>query len=267
MKGNRKQYFNMVKASAERGEIHIYGDIVSEGWRYGEDETSAVSFRDALNDLGDVQDIDLYINSGGGDVFEAAAVYNMLKRHKARVNVHVDGLAASAASVIAMAGDKVTMPSNAVLMIHNAWSLFAGNHHDFRKFADNLEKINENTVKQAYISKNPDLDVEELSNMMDKESWISASEALEMGLVDEVTDAVQVAASISDDQLARYKNAPTALTQTQDETPKSESAPITAEIIQKMIDDAVTAKLQQTETKEPDEEPVKNGLQRLFLNL
>lgn len=208
----KKKYFSMKKASTERGEIHIYGDIVPAGWEWDED-VSGASFRDELAALSDVQVIDLRINSGGGDVFEAAAVYNMLKRHKARVEVHIDGLAASAASVIAMAGDKVTMPKNAMLMIHNAWTLGFGNHHELRKQADDLEKINDSTVKQSYLSKNPDFDADELSRLMDAETWLTADEALEMGLTDEVVSAVQVAASISDDQLARYKNAPAALTE------------------------------------------------------
>lgn len=203
-----KKYFNVVKASAERGEIHIYGDIINEDWRWGND-TSAVSFRDALSALEDVQVIDLHINSGGGDVFEASAIYNMLKRHKARIEVHVDGLAASAASVIAMAGDKVTMPQNAMMMIHNMWTIVMGNHNDLRKAADEAEKISDATVKQSYLDKNPNLDADKLAQMLDDETWLTADEALVLGLIDEVVTATPVAASLSDEQIARYKNTPT----------------------------------------------------------
>lgn len=203
-----KKYFNVVKASAERGEIHIYGDIINEDWRWGND-TSAVSFRDALSALEDVQVIDLHINSGGGDVFEASAIYNMLKRHKARIEVHIDGLAASAASVIAMAGDKVTMPQNAMMMIHNMWTIVMGNHNDLRKAADEAEKISDATVKQSYLNKNPNLDADKLAQMLDNETWLTADEALELGLIDEVVTATPVAASLSDEQIARYKNTPT----------------------------------------------------------
>lgn len=259
MKAKQKQYFNVVKAADGRGEIHIYGDIVSDDWRWGE-ETSAISFRDALNSMGDVQAIDVRINSGGGDVFEATAIYNMLKRHKASVEVHIDGLAASAASVIAMAGDKVTMPKNAMLMIHNAWTFAIGNHMDLRKQADDLEKINDSAVKQSYLSKNPEIEAEELSRLMDEETWLTADEALTLGLIDEVTTSVQVAASLSDDQLARYKNAPSALVEPKEE-PNAEIEAMKAQIA------ALTELL--NKPKEPEQEPVKPtaNLSRLFLNL
>lgn len=242
MKAKNKKYFSIVKASQERGEIHIYDDIVSDGWRLG-DETSAVSFRDDLKALEDVQVIDVRINSGGGDVFEAAAIYNMLKRHKARVEVHIDGLAASAASVIAMAGDKVTMPKNSMLMIHNAWTFAFGNHNEMRKLADDLEKINDSTVKQSYLSKNPEIDADELSRLMDEETWLSADEALEMGLADEVISAVQVAASISKDVATRYKNVPADLVENKNKLSASVQVDISGELkeviatMQKQIDE------------------------------
>lgn len=257
MKAKKKPYFSMKKASADRGEIHIYGDIINEDWRWGND-TSAVSFRDALAALGEVSVIDLRINSGGGDVFEAAAIYNMLKRHKARVEVHIDGLAASAASVIAMAGDKVTMPKNAMLMIHNAWTIVMGNHHDLRKAADESEKISNSTVKQSYLDKNPELDADELSRLLDEETWLTAEEANDLGLADEVVSAVQVAASISDEQLARYKNAPAALAD-----PVEPENPEIIELKKQVA--ALIAKLEQP--KEPEQTPApKANLARLFLN-
>lgn len=205
-----KKYYNIKKASAERGEIYIYGDIISEDWRWDHD-TSAVSFREELAALEDVEVIDLHINSGGGDVFEAAAIYNMLKRHKARIEVHVDGLAASAASVIAMAGDKITMPRNSMMMIHNMWTIIMGNHNDLRKAADEAEKISNSTVKQAYLNRNPDLDEQKLTQMLDDETWLTADEALDLGLIDEVVTAAPVAASLSKNMAARYNNVPSEL--------------------------------------------------------
>lgn len=242
MKAKAKKYFNIIKASEERGEIYIYDDIVPTGWEWGE-ETSASTFRDELKTLDDVSVIDLRINSGGGDVFEASAIYNMLKRHKARVEVHVDGLAASAASVVAMAGDKVTMPKNAMMMIHNAWTTGFGNHHDFRKLANDLEKINESSVKQAYLDKNPELDVEKLTNLMDEETWLTADEALALGLIDEVVQSTQVAASLTDEQKARYKNAPSALVEKKEDSASVEDklkemvAEIKSEIIAELKSD------------------------------
>lgn len=251
-----KKYFNIVKASDTKGEIYIYDNIVPAGWEYGE-EVSAANFRDELQSLEGVNLIELHINSDGGDVFEASAIYNMLKRHKARIEVSIDGLAASAASVVAMAGDKVVMPQNAMLMIHNAWSFFMGNHNDFRKFADDLEKINDSSVKQAYLSKNPDLDVEELTRMMDAETWLTANEALELGLVDEVTKPMQAAASISKDFAARYKNTPSELVEK-----KNNSLSTTVNIaINDELKEAIQAmqkRLDELEANNTKEKPIKN---------
>ena len=261
-KGN---YFTMAKLDGQKARIDIYGDIVSEGWRWGDDETSAVSFRNALGELGEIGELDLHINSGGGDVFEAVAIFNMIQRHKAKVNVHVDGLAASAASVIAMAGDTVHMPANSMLMIHNAWSGFMGNHHELRAFADTLEKINNSSVKQAYIEKNPEINVEELSALMDKETWLSASEALELGLIDEITGAVQVAASITTQQLERYENAPEVLSSTVEDKP---AEPVVQVIDKEYLDNAMQQlKNELAESMKPAEPVKDSSLSAFFLNI
>lgn len=276
LKGGEKmtkgKYFTMAKTDGKKARIDIYGDIVSENWRWEADETSAVSFRNALNDLGEVGELDLHINSGGGDVFEAVAIFNMIKRHKARVNVHIDGLAASAASVIAMAGDNIHMPANSMLMIHNAWSGFMGNHHELRAFADTLEKINNSSVKQAYIEKNPEINVEELSALMDKETWLSATEAFELGLIDEVTGVVQVAASITSEQLERYENTPSALSVTVEDKKEEAVQAIDKEYLDSAIDE-LKAQIEElkTQNKTDEKEPVKpekiSALSEFFLNL
>jgi ATP-dependent Clp protease protease subunit len=122
----------------------IYGPISNETW-WG-DETTPLLFKADLDRLGDITELNLYINSDGGDVFAGQAIYSMLKRHKAKVIVHVDGLAASIASVIAMAGDVVHMPINAMLMIHNPMTHAAGNSAEFRKIADTLDKLAESSI-------------------------------------------------------------------------------------------------------------------------
>src|SRR5690606_20024488 len=102
--------------------------------------------------LGRVETLNVFINSPGGSVFQGQAIYNILKRQKARVNVYIDGLAASIASVIAMAGDTIFMPKNAMMMVHNPWTFSIGNAQDLRKEADTLDKIRE-TLIEAYLSK------------------------------------------------------------------------------------------------------------------
>ena len=260
----KAKYFKMTAVDRETAEIYIYGEIVSDDWRWYESDTSAVSFRDALNELGDVNTITININSPGGDVFEGIAIYNMLKRHKAKIIVRVDALAASIASVIAMAADELVMPSNSMLMLHNAWTFGWGNHNEFRKLADDLEKINE-SVKESYLAKNPSMDREELSRIMDAETWISAKEAKEMGFADEVIEAVAVAASLSQAFASRYTNVPDNLTEPQAAEPIITDSEI-ASLRQEIKDLTDMFKAQQKE--EPTNEPKNNGaLSKLFLNL
>jgi len=125
------------------------------------------------------------------------------------VNVHIDGLAASIASVVAMAGDTVFMPKNAMMMVHNPWMLVIGNAQDLRKTADDLDKIRESII-EAYLSKaGSRLSVEKISELMDNETWLTAQECADYGLCDEVVAEKEIAASISDAELfQRYKNTP-----------------------------------------------------------
>jgi ATP-dependent Clp protease, protease subunit len=153
----------------------------------------------------------LYINSPGGSVFEGIAIYNMLKRHQAKVNVHVDALAASIASVIAMAGDTIYMPKNSMLMIHNPWNRVVGNAAEMRKAADDLDRIGQSS-KQTYLQKAGEkLTDEKLQELLDAETWLSADDAYQYGLCDVVEESVQVAASISNDLFQSYKNVPKSL--------------------------------------------------------
>lgn len=168
------KYWEMSKINDNIGEISIYGEIVSEKWL--DEETSATSFKDDLNDLGDVKTINLHINSPGGSVFEGIAIHNMLKMNKAKINVYVDGLAASIASVIAMSGDTIFMPENSMLMIHNPWTIAIGNSKELRKQADDLDRIAQMSVK-TYLSKsNGKIDEETLVKLLDEETWLSAQE-------------------------------------------------------------------------------------------
>ncbi|WP_246208738.1 head maturation protease, ClpP-related [Anaerotalea alkaliphila] len=152
-----------------------------------ESETSADHFRSELGKYPDVNQINLYVNSFGGSVFEAMAIRSQLKRHAATVTGYVDGFACSAASFVLTACDKVVMPSNTMQMIHNAWNYVAGNAKELRKAADDLEKIMEGN-RQAYLEKSAGKITEEkLMELLDSESWLTAAECLEYGLADEVT--------------------------------------------------------------------------------
>src|SRR5690625_432429 len=213
MEDKKKQNkFFEIKASANKNEadVFIYGEITKYAWE-DEGEHSATTFKNELDALGDVDQINLYVNSPGGSVFEGITIHNMLKRHKAKVIANVDALAASIASVIIMAADEIRMPSNSMLMIHNPWTFSIGNSSDLRKEADDLDRIG-NSSKQSYLQKAGDkLSDDELQEMLDAETWLSADEAYEYGLCDVVEDANDMAASIDDEFLSRYKNVPSNL--------------------------------------------------------
>jgi len=223
-----KNKFFEIKMSAKdstSADIFLYGEIVPDGWQWYETDMAAIDFKNELDALGDgIKTINLYINSPGGSVFEGIAIHNMLKRHQAKVNVHIDALAASIASVIAMAGDTIFMPKNSMLMIHNPWTLAMGNSAELRKVADDLDRIGQSS-KQAYLQKAGDkITDEKLQELLDAETWLSANDALQYGLCDVVEDAVQVAASVSNDLFQKYKNVPKNLLETPNQSLADEMA-------------------------------------------
>lgn len=184
-----------LKQSAKPGalDLYLYGDVESDGYDWWTDqriesETSANHFRDELAKYPEAREINVYINSHGGSVFEGTAIYNQLRRHPAQVTVYIDGFACSVASVIAMAGDKVVMPRNAMMMIHNAYLYAVGNAAELRKAADDLDTINRGN-RQAYLQKAGEkLSEEELTAMMDAETWLTAEDCIRLGLADEYAE-------------------------------------------------------------------------------
>jgi ATP-dependent Clp protease protease subunit len=189
---NKKFWEFRASTSKNSAELLLYGPISEESW-WG-DEVTPKQFADELKALGDISELTVRINSGGGDVFAGQAIHSLLKSHKAKVIVYVDGLAASIASVIAMAGDTVIMPRNAMMMIHNPWTIGWGNATDFRKLADDLDKIRESIIA-AYQEKSG-IEREQLIELLDAETWLTADEALEYGLIDEVDERKSIAASM-----------------------------------------------------------------------
>ncbi|CDN41449.1 head maturation protease, ClpP-related [Paenibacillus sp. P22] len=197
------------------GELMLYGTISQYSW--WDDEVTPQQFADDLGALGDIDELTVRVNSGGGDVFAGLAIHNMIKRHKATVTAHVDGLAASIASIIIMAADKIVMPRGSMIMIHNPWSsVWGGEASDFRQAADVLDKIRDALI-EVYQGRTS-LDTEELKTLMDAETWMTATEAVEKGFADETDAAVPVSASMSGGKMAvfnglkidfsRFQNAP-----------------------------------------------------------
>lgn len=187
--------FWQVRAAAEPGvgELLLYGEIADTTW-WG-DEVTPKQFWEDLQKLGDIKTLNVYINSPGGDVFAGQAIYSMLKRHPATVTVYVDGLAASAASLVAMAGDRIVMPRNAMMMIHNPWTWAAGDANTLRAIADDLDKIRESLV--AVYENRTGLDRERIIEMLDAETWMTAEEAVAMGFATEIEESKSVAASLA----------------------------------------------------------------------
>lgn len=136
--------------------------------------------------LDGADEVEVNINSNGGDVFAASEIYTLLSQHSGRVTVNIQGLAASAASVIAMAGDVVHISPTAQIMIHKAWTIADGNADDMAHTSEFLEGIDD-SIMNAYVAKTG-LDKSELSNMMAKETWLTASQAVDYGFADDVMD-------------------------------------------------------------------------------
>lgn len=177
------------QTTPETLDLYIYGDVESDGYDWWKDEvirseTSAGAFREELARYPDVRQINLYINSYGGSVFEGTAIYNQLRRHPAHKTVYIDGFACSVASVIAMAGDEIVMPRNALMMVHNMWMYVQGNAAELRKAADDLDKINE-AGRAAYLAKAGDkLTPEIIAQLEDDETWLTAEDCMAYGLAD-----------------------------------------------------------------------------------
>ena len=184
------------RAQARGAEIVIYDEIGAFG-------IPAKAFLDELKALGPVAELTVRINSPGGSVFDGVAIYNALKRHDARVTVWIDGIAASIASMIAMAGDEVVMPENAMLMLHDPSGLVMGTAADMRGMAEALDKMKAGMVA-AYRDKSGRDDAE-IEALMAAETWLSAQEAVELGLADRVEEPVRMAAHFD---LSRFRNTP-----------------------------------------------------------
>ncbi|WP_018249845.1 head maturation protease, ClpP-related [Orenia marismortui] len=180
-----------VADNPEELDMYIYDDIQGDTfdywtWSMTESETSANYFREQLAKYPDVKQINLYVNSYGGSVYEAMAIRSQLLRHSAKVIAIVDGFACSAASFILTGCDEVKMYSNTMQMIHNMWDVVAGNANQLRKAADDLDKLMEGN-RQAYLEKSGGkISEEELIELLDNETWLTAQECLDYGLADEV---------------------------------------------------------------------------------
>jgi ATP-dependent Clp protease, protease subunit len=177
---NRKvdSFMNIVNKGDSTAEMYLYGDIVSSEWdKWESTDTAPEDVRNFLSQLEGVKNINVYINSGGGSVFAGLNIYNMLKRHEAQVTVHVDGMAASIASIIAMAADKLIIPDNAFLMIHKPMIGVFGNAFDFKKAITDLDAIESGLMNIYAENLAEGADIKDVQKMLDAETWLNGNEA------------------------------------------------------------------------------------------
>lgn len=216
------QLMTVKNLTEQSGDLYIYGEIIDNtDWKWDETDVMPNDVLNALNQVEGLDYLNIYINSPGGSVFSGLAIYNMLKRNKAKKTVYVDGIAASMASVIAMAGDTINIPSNAFLMVHNPWTVAMGNANDFRKLADDLDAIASGVMNVYKDNLKGDIDEGTIQELLDNETWLNGEEAAKYFNV-EVIEAKHIAACNSD-ILNRYDKTPQKLVaQADDIEPQSD---------------------------------------------
>ena len=223
MKNNLKNMLEIKNFTDTTCDLYFYGDIV-DSWFGAFDDTDQYpeAIKNFLDEAKD-KDINIYINSGGGSVFSGMAIYNMLKRHKGYKTVYIDGLAGSIASVIALAGDKVIIPSNAYFMIHKPWCSSMGNSNDLREMANTLDKIEEGIINVYSENLAEGANIEDIKAMVNDETWLTGIEASKYFNV-EVSNSVQAVACVSD-YFDKYNKVPSDISKevkTEEIEPKEE---------------------------------------------
>ena len=188
---NRKWY--EINNSVDVTDVYLFNDIGTFG-------ISAQSFVEEIKEYED-KELAIHINSLGGEVFDGMAIYSIIQRRKAKTTVYIEGIAASIASVIALAADEVIMSENSLLMIHNAWGGTQGDASEMRKQADVLDKIS-NEIAEIYVKKTH-LPYDEIVRMMSEETWLTAEEAVALGFVDSISEPIKVAAKYD---VSKFKN-------------------------------------------------------------
>ena len=190
---NKKWFSIQGKATDAVAEVYIFDEIGAYG----------ITAQDFISEMKEYKDtpVNLRINCIGGDVFDGMAMYNIIKKREAKTTAYIEGIAASMGSVIALAADEVVMAENSLFMIHNAWGGAMGEAEDMRKTASILEKIS-GEIANIYERKTR-LSLNRIVEMMDKETWLNAQEAYELGFIDLISDSIKVAAKYD---VSKFKN-------------------------------------------------------------
>jgi ATP-dependent Clp protease protease subunit len=200
-----------IDAKAETAELFIYDDI---GFSLFSDGVTAKAVADTLKDMKSVKNLTVRINSYGGDVFEGLAIKSQLASSGKHITMKIDGIAASIASVIAMAGNEIHLADGGFIMIHDAWTGAVGNAEDLRKQADTLDKVSGEIA--GIYAKRTKSGEDEMRKLMKEETWLTAGVALEKGFITAIGEPMNMAAKI-DPTKFKYRNIPQALLQTVEE--------------------------------------------------
>ncbi len=213
---SQKPDFKVI-VNGDNATMYLY-DVIGADFFGG---ISAKMFADELGRAKAAKQIDVRINSPGGSVFDGNTMFNLLKQSKAKINVYVDGVAASIASVIAMAGDEIEIAPNAMMMIHEPSGAEFGTAEDHRKMADLLDKVR-GTLLDTYVSRTG-ADAQAISDMIAAETWLTSQESLDMGFADRIGQEQAVAAWINP-KLFNYRHVPESLTkQPENKEPEPET--------------------------------------------
>lgn len=207
MKDNLKSFLTVKNSTLQTADLYFYGEIVSDWWGAWDDlDQYPEAIRDFLTEH-EGKDLNIYVNSGGGSVFAGLAIYNMLLRHKGKKTVYVDGIAASIASVIALAGDEIIIPSNAFMMIHKPWNACCGNADDFRKMAEDLDAVETGIINVYKTHLAEGADIETVKELVAAETWLNGEEAAKYFNIT-VSEAKTYAAQLAGDVMNQYRNTP-----------------------------------------------------------
>lgn len=235
--------------SEQSADFFIYGDIISDSWgKWCEEDTCPQDVTDFLTGLKDVEDLHVYINSGGGSVFAGVAIYQQLKRCKAKKTVHIDGLGASIASVIAMAGDEIIMPEGSMLMVHkpmNSYFLQRRNADELRKDAQMLDRI-QDSMLDIYMEKAAEGTTrKEIEDAVNQETWLNAEQAGE--LFDVTREEGHAEAAADSSFYSHYLHTPNALKE-----PEPVTAAVDIQQVAEQISEAVSVRMETVFAKQQD---------------
>lgn len=212
----KKKFYEFKNITSSEADLFVYGEIVQEKsvdwWTGAESQTDVglMDFKEQLDSIGNVQKLNIYINSPGGDVFAASTMISMLQRVKDKgttINAYVDGLSASAASFLMMVADNVNLYKNSTVMVHKPMSFAWGNANEMQKTIDALNKIEESVMMPMYMNKSK-VDEKVIKSLIDAETWLDAKEMDKYFNVTLIGEEKTAVASISSDLFKNYKNVP-----------------------------------------------------------